>query len=170
MWGDLSDPVMGGVSQSTFETELTGGEGGGPTGVFRGSISTANRGGFASIRTRNFDTPLDLRGMSGLEIRLLGDGNRYKFFVRTQPGWDAPAFAQSFDTVAGAWQTVKLPFAGFRPIFRARTMQAAPPLEPKTVYSVQVMLSKFEYDEELNPKFRSGPFSLKVSSISAYKQ
>ena len=61
--------------------------------------------------------------------------------------WDAPAFAQSFDTAAGEWQTVRLPFKSFRPIFRARTMTGGPALDASTVYSVQLMLSKFEYDQ-----------------------
>lgn len=35
-WGSLDDVVMGGVSQSTFQIDPTGGEDGGPTGIFRG--------------------------------------------------------------------------------------------------------------------------------------
>lgn len=35
-WGALDDVVMGGVSESTFVVDSTGGERGGPTGIFRG--------------------------------------------------------------------------------------------------------------------------------------
>ena len=35
-WGALDDVVMGGVSESTFQIDPTGGENGGPTGVFKG--------------------------------------------------------------------------------------------------------------------------------------
>lgn len=35
-WGALDDVVMGGVSQSTFQIDRTGGENGGPTGLFKG--------------------------------------------------------------------------------------------------------------------------------------
>ena len=35
-WGALDDVVMGGVSESSFVIDPTGGEKGGPTGVFRG--------------------------------------------------------------------------------------------------------------------------------------
>lgn len=38
-WGALDDVVMGGVSQSTFQIDLTGGENGGPTGLFKGYLS-----------------------------------------------------------------------------------------------------------------------------------
>lgn len=35
-WGALDDVVMGGVSESTFQIDHTGGENGGPTGLFKG--------------------------------------------------------------------------------------------------------------------------------------
>lgn len=35
-WGALDDVVMGGVSESTFQVDPTGGEKGGPTGLFKG--------------------------------------------------------------------------------------------------------------------------------------
>ncbi len=41
------------------------GEDGGPCGVFAGSVTTANNGGFASVRTRNLEPPLDLSGGRG---------------------------------------------------------------------------------------------------------
>lgn len=36
VWGALDDVVMGGVSESSFQIDLSGGENGGPTGVFKG--------------------------------------------------------------------------------------------------------------------------------------
>lgn len=38
------------------------GEDGGPAGVFAGNVTTANNGGFASVRCRNIEPPLDLSG------------------------------------------------------------------------------------------------------------
>jgi len=35
-WGALDDVVMGGVSESTYQIDPSGGENGGPTGVFKG--------------------------------------------------------------------------------------------------------------------------------------
>lgn len=35
-WGALDDLVMGGVSESTFQIDRTGGENGAPTGLFKG--------------------------------------------------------------------------------------------------------------------------------------
>ncbi|KAJ7537830.1 hypothetical protein O6H91_11G023700 [Diphasiastrum complanatum] len=69
-WGPLDDVVMGGVSESHFQISSVDGENGGPAGIFKGFVSTENNGGFASIRTKNFDPLLDLSAYEGLEIRL----------------------------------------------------------------------------------------------------
>ncbi|XP_004233027.1 protein HIGH CHLOROPHYLL FLUORESCENCE PHENOTYPE 173, chloroplastic isoform X1 [Solanum lycopersicum] len=166
-WGALDDVVMGGVSQSTFQIDLTGGENGGPTGLFKGVVTTANNGGFASIRTKNFSEPEDLSAYDGLELRLKGDGRRYKLIVRTSSDWDTVGYTAIFDTVEG-WQSVRLPFSSLRPIFRARTVLDASPFDPSQITSLQLMFSKFESDGKLNPTFKEGPFELPVSCIRAY--
>jgi hypothetical protein len=169
-WGPLDDVVMGGASASALSLSPGGGEGGAPAGVFAGRISTANAGGFASVRSRDFAPPVDARAAAGLALRLRGDGQRYKLFLRTSPGWDAMAYGASFDTApGGAWQTVRLPFAAFAPIFRARTVRDAPPLDAGCIRSLQLMLSKFEYDGQLNPRFAGdGAFALPIARIAAY--
>jgi hypothetical protein len=78
-WGALDDVVMGGVSSSSLQIDRTGGEQGMPTGVFKGTVSTANNGGFASIRSKNFEPVEDLSAYEGLELRVKGDGHRFKF-------------------------------------------------------------------------------------------
>ncbi|KAK9268198.1 hypothetical protein L1049_010641 [Liquidambar formosana] len=167
-WGALDDVVMGGVSESMFQVDPTGGENGGPTGLFKGVVSTANNGGFTSVRTRNFSVPEDLFAYDGLELRLKGDGRRYKLIIRTSPDWDTVGYTASFDTVRDQWQSIRLPFSSLRPIFRARTVFDAPPFNPSKIISMQLMFSKFEYDGKLNPTFVEGAFQLPVSSIRAY--
>jgi hypothetical protein len=170
-WGALDDVVMGGVSVSGFQVAPGAGEAGGPAGVFSGVLSTANNGGFASVRTRNWaPAPLNASGAEGVALRLRGDGQRYKLFLRTEAGWDALAYGASFDTPpGGAWATVRVPLAAFKPIFRARTVAGAPPLDPGRICSAQLMLSKFEYDGELNPKFAGdGEFALPIERITFY--
>ncbi|KAG5562021.1 hypothetical protein RHGRI_004905 [Rhododendron griersonianum] len=105
-WGALDDIVMGGVSESSFQVDPTGGENGGPTGLFKGVVSTANNGGFTSIRTRNFPVSEDLSAYDGLELRLKGDGRRYKLIVRMSSDWDTIGYTLSFDTVEGQWQSL----------------------------------------------------------------
>lgn len=167
-WGALDDVVMGGVSESSLQVDLTGGEGGGATGVFRGTVSTGNGGGFASVRSKNFSPLEDLSAYEGLELRVRGDGRRYKLIVRSTEAWDALGYTASFDTRAGQWQSVRLPFRDFVPVFRARTVRDAPPLDADRVASIQLMYSKFEYDGDLNPHFETGPFELPISSIRTY--
>lgn len=161
VWGTLDDVVMGGVSESQVNQT--------PDGLrFGGTLSTANSGGFTSIRTRNFDPPLDLSQWTGVELRVRGDGNRYKFFLRSETRWDGVAHAQSFDTQADAWQTIRLPFSAFRAVFRAKTI-ADQPLDTTHIHALQLMLSKFEYDKALNPHFTPGSFELTVQSIGVYR-
>ncbi|XP_063939214.1 protein HIGH CHLOROPHYLL FLUORESCENCE PHENOTYPE 173, chloroplastic isoform X2 [Daucus carota subsp. sativus] len=166
-WGALDDVVMGGVSESTFRIDPTGGENGKPTGIFTGIVSTSNNGGFTSIRTKNFTIPEDVSAYDGFELRIKGDGRRYKLIVRTSRDWDTVGYTSGFDTVEG-WQWVRVPFSSLRPIFRARTVQDAPPFDPSQIISLQLMFSKFEYDGKLNPTFVEGPFQLPLSVIRAY--
>ncbi|KAL6781703.1 hypothetical protein ACKKBF_B09115 [Auxenochlorella protothecoides x Auxenochlorella symbiontica] len=167
-WGSLDDVVMGGASRSAWSWEDAGGEGGDrPAGVFSGEVTTANSGGFASVRTRNFEPALDLRGQTGVSLRLQGDGLRYKLVLRTDSNWDGIAYTSYLDTKPGVWETHTVPFSSFAPIFRAKTVPDAPALQLEHVNSVQLMLSKFEADGALNPAFKTGSFRLAVSSIAA---
>ncbi len=55
------------------------------------------------------------------------------------------------------------------PTFRARSMPNAPAFDPQRVFSLQLMLSKFEYDRKLNPCFTSGSFELAVSELAVQR-
>ncbi len=161
-WGAVDDVVMGGVSRSGIEALDNG------NALFKGMVSTDNNGGFASVRTRNFDPSLELSSYEGIALRLKGDGQRYKFLIRDDNGWDSLAFAYSFDTEKGKWITVKIPFDQLVPVMRAKTVPGARQLGKGNIRALQLMLSKFEYDGALNPRFEPGPFQLEVSKIEAY--
>ncbi len=160
-WGAVDDVVMGGVSESNIR--LVDG-----TALFAGNVSTQNSGGFASVRTRNFDPPFNLAGCEGVELHVRGDGKRYKFLIRTETKWDGIAYSYSFDTASNSWINVRIPFAELVPVFRAKTLKDSAPIDPSNIRSFQLMLSKFEYDGELNPKFSPGGFALQVESIKGY--
>ena len=160
-WGALDDVVMGGVSASSFQTHPEG-------ALFTGYVSIANSGGFASVRSRNFEPPLDIQGYSGLELQLKGDGQRYKFLMRDEDSWDSLAYSFSFDTVADQWITVRIPFDQMIPVFRAKTVNNSRSLNTAQVRSLQLMLSKFEYDGALNPHFQPGEFKLLIRAIAVY--
>ncbi|MBW4574088.1 MAG: CIA30 family protein [Aphanothece sp. CMT-3BRIN-NPC111] len=160
-WGAVDDVVMGGVSESTMQLIDN-------AALFTGNVSTANSGGFASVRTRNLEPAINLSGFEGIELRVKGDGKRYKFFLRTEAKWDGISYGYSFDTAYNSWITVRIPFADLIPVFRAKTLKEAELINPSKLSSFQLMLSKFEYDGELNPKFEPGGFALQVESIKAY--
>ncbi len=161
VWGALDDVVMGGVSASALQFQDEG-------ALFTGTVSTANSGGFASVRTRNFDPALNLAGHSGIELQVKGDGQRYKFLVRDEDSWDSLAYAYSFDTVPNQWTTVRIPFNLMTPVFRAKTVNNGQPLNSAKIRSLQLMLSKFEYNGTLNPNFQAGEFRLQVRAIAIY--
>jgi uncharacterized protein YbjT (DUF2867 family) len=161
VWGAVDDVVMGGVSASNMQFLEN-------TAVFTGNVSTANNGGFASVRTKNFDPAWNLSGYEGVELRVKGDGQRYKLFLRTETKWDGVGYSYSFDTVENSWLTIRIPFSDLVPVFRAKIMPDCPPIDTSKVTSFQLMLSKFEYDGALNPAFSPGNFALELESITAY--
>jgi len=161
-WGALDDVVMGGVSQGSFFLRDE-------QAVFAGNVSTDNSGGFSSVRTQNFEPPFDFEGWQGMRLRVKGDGQRYKFIARNSGGWDSPAYIYSFDTVAGTWMDIEVPFEEMVATFRAKSVSDAPLFNPQKVFSFQLMLSKFEYDRQLNPNFTPGTFELAVRYMSVYR-
>jgi uncharacterized protein YbjT (DUF2867 family) len=161
IWGAVDDVVMGGVSQSNLR--LTSNR-----AIFSGLVSTDNNGGFASVRTRNFNPPLDLSDYEGIELRVTGDGKRYKFITRCEGKWDGIGYCYSFDTIYNFPTTIRIPFRDLIPVFRAKTVPEAGEFDSSKVYSMQLMLSKFEYDGQLNPKFEPGSFGLEIEYIKAY--
>lgn len=158
IWGALDDVVMGGVSSSNLQLV-------GDCALFSGVVSTDNAGGFVSVRTRNFDPPLDLSSYRGIKLVVQGDSNRYKFLLRDSTGWDSIAYSYEFDPPSD-WGEVFMPFGEFIPVFRARTVPTASPLQLAHIYSLQLMLSKFSVDGRLNPKFQAGRFQLAIREIS----
>ncbi|ACK70106.1 NADH:ubiquinone oxidoreductase complex I intermediate-associated protein 30 [Gloeothece citriformis PCC 7424] len=160
-WGAVDDVVMGGVSQSNIKLIRN-------RAVFSGNVSTDNNGGFASVRTRNFEPPLDLSDYDGIELRVQGDGKRYKFILRCEGKWDGIGYCYSFDTIYNFTQTIQIPFADLIPVFRAKTVPEAGNFDASKIYSMQLMLSKFEYNGGLNPRFSPGLFGIEIESIKAY--
>ena len=147
-WYDQNDTVMGGVSQSRMTYH---GEG---VATFTGEVSLENNGGFAQVRYDK--TSFDLSAYEGLELRIRGDGQTYQLRLTTR---DAPriAYTQPFAS-ATQWQTIRLPFSGFEPVFRGRQVADAPALNPANIQGLGLMIS----DKQ------AGAFELLVDEIKAY--
>ncbi|MDJ0550474.1 MAG: CIA30 family protein [Microcystis sp. M49637_WE12] len=161
IWGAVDDVVMGGVSES--QITLTGGR-----ALFSGIVRTENNGGFASVRTRNLNPPLNLSNYEGIELQVQGDGKRYKLILRCEGRWDGIGYCYSFDTLDRTLQKISIPFRDLIPVLRAKTMRDVVPFDSSSVYALQLMQSKFEYDGALNPCFSPGLFALEIVTIKAY--
>jgi monofunctional biosynthetic peptidoglycan transglycosylase len=148
-WQVVNDDVMGGVSTSAFRVTTNG------TALFTGRVSLENNGGFASVRSLPRRT--DLTGCGSFVIRLRGDGQRYKFTVRTDSKFDSPLYQLAFATQKGEWEELRLPFDRFVPTFRGRVLNDVPPLNPAQITSVGFLIS----DKQ------DGPFRLEISSVKA---
>ncbi len=148
-WQVVNDDVMGGVSTSQFQV-LTNG-----CAVFSGTVRLENNGGFASVRS----TPLreNLNGLTAFVLRVRGDGQTYKFSVRTGEGFDTPLYQCSFKTKQGEWEEHRLAFSDFVPTFRGRVLTDVPSLNPTKVSSVGFLIS----DKQ------AGPFRLEIGWIKA---
>lgn len=148
-WVVVNDNVMGGRSLGGFEIDA--GE-----VRFTGSTNT-NGGGFSSIRTR--PVRVDLSGHAGIELRVKGDGRRYTWRLTTDARWQGRevAYWADFETVAGRWTTVAIPFSSFVPRFRGSRLPG-PPLDPRHITGMGLMI----YDGQ------DGAFELHLAAVSAY--
>lgn len=111
-WLIVDDNVMGGKSLSTFKLNTDG------YGVFGGSISLENNGGFCSVRY-SFEK-VKLKGNSKIRIKLLGDGKNYQFRIKSNSG-DYYSYITTFST-SGVWQETEISLKDMYPSFRGRRL------------------------------------------------
>jgi monofunctional biosynthetic peptidoglycan transglycosylase len=149
-WMPINDVVMGGVS--TGRLEVTGND----TAAFTGLVSLENGGGFASVRSRPVEH--DLRGHTGLELRIRGDGRRYKINLKVGLQADDILYRAVFETRENEWQTLRLSFDEFLPTLRGRVVRDAPTLDLSCVSSLGLMISDRQ----------AGPFRLEIAWIGSY--
>jgi monofunctional biosynthetic peptidoglycan transglycosylase len=93
-----------------------------------------------------------------LAFRVRGDGRSYKLRLRGDNRLDGPAYEADFETVAGTWVTVQVPFSDLRPTFRGRRLRNLPAMEGAAVRQIGLMLA----DKQ------EGPFLLEIDWIKAY--
>jgi len=149
-WIIINDTVMGGVSDSEFIME------GDSIAVFRGTVSLENNGGFASVRTSQVN--YDLTEYDGISLMIRGDGNNYYFRLETDNTWRGVGYQSPFETTAGQWIIVRIPFNEFAASFRGRKLREAPELDPARIRSFGILISDRQ----------EGLFRLEIARISAY--
>ena len=146
-WAIVNDGVMGGLSSSEF---VDSGEG---FAVFQGDLSLENNGGFASARGIVPIGAMDSH--NGLALRVRGDGRTYQVRLRTNRQFDGVAYMAEFQTRAGAWETIEIPFSAFEATYRGMKPRGAPVLAPGEIRQLGLLIGdKVE-----------GPFRLDVEWI-----
>lgn len=150
-WQAVNDGVMGGRSEGRFRINSDGHL------EFYGTISLANNGGFASVRSRAVS--LNLRDGDSIVLRVRGDGREYSLNLYTPSRRMAFSHRVTFPTTSGEWTTVTVPLSKFVATSFGRVVSNAP-LKAGQVNSIGLMLA------DKNP----GTFQLEVSSINVAKQ
>jgi len=132
-WSAVDDVVMGGMSGSEF---AAGEE---SVAVFSGTVSLEQGGGFASVRA-----PIPagaLRGCSGIELRVRGDGKRYKVNLRAGGDINGIAYQSAFSPTRGRWEVIRFSLEDFRPVRRGKEVPGAPALDPAGIVSFGFLIS-----------------------------
>lgn len=149
-WPSVGDSVMGGKSHGAMQSTAEG------TAVFGGAISQ-ERGGFVTVRSPSGSH--DLRGFTGMEVRVRGDGKAYQLLVKTDAEEGGVQYFYYFLTREGVWQTWRLPFEGFRAHYRALPLAGWARLDPAKVVSMGFLIANWQ----------EGQFRLEIESIKAYR-
>jgi hypothetical protein len=143
MWV-VNDGVMGGVSESRFRHDAEG-------VMIEGRVSLENNGGFASVRSAAaFGV-----GTVALELKMKGDGKRYKFILRTDVSPRTPMYQADFVAAEG-WHTYQFVPSDFRASFRGRAVDA-----PELVFADAKELGILIADKQ------AGSFRVQLQTIRA---
>lgn len=138
-WQIVNDGVMGGKSTSDLVVSEDG------HGVFKGHVSLANNGGFASVRHNNqFE---NVRNFTHVVLKLKGDGKNYQFRLKANQK-QSQSYVQEFKT-NDKWQEIKLELSDFHPQFRGRKLDM-PNFDFSTIYEIAFLIgNKKEEDFKL---------------------
>lgn len=152
---------MGGASSSTLDNN---------TGIWSGTVTEANNGGFVGIRSTPFrdNMSLDMSSCEGIELRARqGNGRRFKFVTRDSTDFNGICWATEFDAKKNTESTIRIPFAKQVPTIFAKTVSGKTYDNTNTV-GFQLAYSKFAFDEKLNDNFQLGEFALQITELKSY--
>jgi len=148
-WKIVDDVVMGGRSNGNFYINEKG------NGVFEGTVSLENNGGFSSLRY-NFDRK-QIDGYKKVKIHLKGDGKRYQFRVKPNR-YDKYSYVSYF-RATGEWEVITLDLADMIPTFRGRRLTELSNYDAKNLEEIAFLIGN---KEEQN-------FKLEIDKIELVK-
>jgi hypothetical protein len=114
-WIIVDDGVMGGKSAGTFKLSPEG------HGVFEGTISLENYGGFSSVRYTS--TRIFIKESTRIKLKLKGDGKKYQFRIKSNAG-DYYSYISTFST-SGEWEEIEILLKDMYPSYRGRRLDQA---------------------------------------------
>ncbi len=111
-WYVINDGVMGGLSSNSLEIMADG------KALFKGSVTTENNGGFASVRYAF--SKKEVSKFTHIVLRIKGDGKDYQFRIKEEQQ-QRHSYITPFSTL-GKWEIIKISFSKFYPSFRGNTL------------------------------------------------
>jgi hypothetical protein len=148
-WYATNDGVMGGLSEGVmaFNQEH---------GIFTGTISLANNGGFSSVY-RVVENVADETNIVMIDIE--GDGQTYQLRLVLNINGYRVAYKHDFATQMGVREQITFSLDDFRASFRGRIIRDAPSIHPHRIKEVGFLIAN---------KI-PGTFALAVYNISFLK-
>ena len=131
-WQTVNDGVMGGVSEGKFK--ITDAK----TMEFFGTLSLANNGGFASVRTKA--KKLSLEKGDTIVAKIRGDGRQYMLNLYPNKQRMAYSYRATVQTKKDEWIEVKVPLAKFEATSFGRIVKNAGLVKPEEINSLGFML------------------------------
>ena len=135
-WVIVDDVVMGGRSSGSFGLNEDG------HGVFQGTVSLENNGGFSSVRYR-FEN-MQIKESTKVVIKLKGDGKKYQFRIKANSG-DYYSYIATF-TTNGNWQEIEIALKDMYPSFRGRRLNQ-PNFASESIEEVAFLIGNKEKEE-----------------------
>ena len=143
-WQTVNDGVMGGVSDGRFKSTDA------KTMEFFGTLSLANNGGFASVRTKPKN--LGIEQGDTLVAKVRGDGREYMLNLYPNRQRVAYSYRAAMQTKKDQWIEVKIPLDTFEATSFGRIVTNAGAVKPAEINSIGFMLG----DK------KAGPFKLEI--------
>lgn len=130
-WQVVNDGVMGGRSDGRFKISDA------KTMEFLGTLSLANNGGFASIRS--LPSKLNLQAGDKLVARIRGDGRKYNLNLYVPRRSTAFSYRADFETKKDEWIEVEIPLDQFEATSFGQVVRNQP-LNPNEVNGIGILL------------------------------
>ncbi len=145
-WRIINDGVMGGLSNSQIDITSEG------YGLFKGSVSLDNNGGFAS--TRGILSAPIRQPATKIKIKIKGDGKKYSFRIQSN-NHARVSYKLDFSTKTDIWEEIELPLKDFIPTWRGQLLSGVSPIITTEIGQIGFLIS----DKQ------EGPFELLIDWI-----